>query len=137
MADHSDTTDYGSDSSSSGASPALAIGVALAASAVGAVLVYFLSGKIQLGQDVPVLLVGPLVGLAVRLVTKGVPHGLAIAVLIIALLGAAAGFIWADSIIWTPFMLDKALRRIASLPGVIVFGFSGYFAYLVARRRQH
>ncbi len=136
MADHPDTTDIGSRSPISAANPAVAICVALAAAAVGAVLVYLLSGKIQLGQDVPVLVVGPLVGLALRLICKGVPHNLAIAAVVISLLGAAAGFIWAETQIYTPFMLDMALRRIVSLQGIIVFGFSGYFAYLIAKRSR-
>lgn len=135
MEDQPDTTGIGSGSPGSEANPVVVIGVALAASAAGAVLVYVLSGKLLLGQSVPVLTVGPLVGLALRLVCKGVPHGLAIAAVVIALLGAAAGFIWAETQIYTPFMLDMALRRIVSLQGIIVFGLSGYFAYLIARRR--
>lgn len=137
MADHPATTDIGSGSPDRGASPALVLGVALAAAAVGAVLVYLLSGKLMLGQSVPVLVAGPLVGLTLRLICKGVPQGLAIAVVVIALLGAAAGFIWAETLIYTPFMLDRAIKRMLSLQGVIVFGFSGYFTYLIARRRQY
>ncbi len=135
MAEHPDSSGFGSESPSNEANPAMALGVALVASAVGALLVYVLSGKLLIGQSVPVLVVGPLVGLALRLVCKGVPQNLAIAAVIIALLGAAAGFIWAETQIYTPFMMDMALRRIASLEGIIVFGFSGYFAYLIAQRR--
>ncbi len=135
MEDHTDPAGIGSGSPGNPANPAVAIGVALAASAAGAVLIYVLSGKLLLGQDVPVLAMGALVGLAVRLVSKGVPHGLAIAAVVIAMLGAAAGFIWAETQIYSPFMLDMAIRRIFSLQGIIVFGFSGSFTYLIARRR--
>jgi hypothetical protein len=134
--EYPDTAGVGSGSPSGEANPVVAIGVALATSAVGAVLVYVLSGKLLMGQSVPVLVVGPLVGLALRLICKGVPHGLAIAAVVIALLGATVGFILAETLIYIPFMMDMAFKRILSLQGVIVFGFSGYFTYIIARRSQ-
>ena len=69
-----------------------------------------------------------------RLVAIALPHGLAIVAVFIALLGATVGFILAETLIYTPFMMDMAFKRILSLQGVIVFGFSGYFTYIIARR---
>ena len=136
MEDQPGTTGFESRSPHNITNPAVAIGVALIAAAAGAVLVYVLSGKLLMGQSVPVLMVGPLVGLALRLICKGVPHSLAIIAVVIALMGATVGFIWAETLIYTPFMMDLAFKRILSLQGVIVFGFSGYFTYLIARRRS-
>ncbi len=135
MQDPQDPTDFGYETKPTGMNPAAPIGVAVVAACLAGVLVYYLSGPMHMGQYGPVLLAGLLVSLALRLTFKGVSHYVAITAMAVTLLAAAGGFILAEKHIYTPFMLDMAIKRIFSLHGIIVFGFTGYFGYRISKKR--
>ena len=111
---------------------ALAVLAAVIAAAVSAALCYVLTVHARIGQAVPVLAAGPLVGLAVRVVARRRDPTVGLIACVLAAAGAVAGFIWADYFIWTPFMFGQTIRRILSLPGIIVFGVTIYLAYRIA-----
>ena len=115
--------------------PSLVIPVAAVAAVVGAGVCYLLSVPAGLGQAVPVLAVGPIVGGAVRLLLKGVSRREAIVVAVIALCGALVGFIAADYHLWTPFMIGGTVGRILSLLGIAIFAITTYLAYIIALRQ--
>jgi len=133
--DHPSNTDFNYDTRPGSPNPAAVIGVALIMSIISGALVYYFSGVLLMGQYGPVLLAGLLVSLSLRLIFKGVSMYLAITAMVLALLAAAGGFIMAETKIYTPFMLDMAIRRIFSLHGIIVFGFTGYFGFRISNKR--
>lgn len=115
--------------------PSLVIPIAVVAAGVAAGVCYLLTIPAGLGQAVPVLVVGPIVGGLVRLLAGGVTRGEAIVVAALALCGAVAGFVLGDYEIWTPFLIGETIRRILSLPGIVVFGATTYLAFIIAVRR--
>lgn len=112
----------------------LALPLAAVAALVAGGVVFVLTVYARLGQDVPLLLAGPLVGGAVRLFTGGVSPRLAVFVSAIAFVGALAGFVAADIQIWEPFMIEGTIRRALSLVGIVLFAFTTYLAYIIAAR---
>lgn len=82
----------------------------------------------------------PLGGLAVGLAAKftlnrPVPPLRVVAILLIVL-GSAAGYIWVDSTIWTPFMFDKSIERFfRDIMALLFTGVGCYIAFALAAPR--
>lgn len=135
MEDQPHPSDAGYENPPVGPNPAAPIGLGVILACLAGAMVYYLSGPMLMGQYGPVLLAGVVVSLPMRLIFKGVPHTTAIIIMTVALIAIAAGFVLAEKHIYTPFMLEMAIKRIFSLHGIIVFGFTGYFGYRIANRR--
>ncbi len=115
--------------------PAIPITIALVAGIVAAALMYVATGPLRLGQATPLLLPGPLVGLAVRLTTGGVSKPTAGIVCAIACAAAIAGFLAGDAAVWDPFLLAPALRRLfGTITGALLLAFTTYLAFIIAHR---
>lgn len=112
----------------------LAIAAGIAAGIVGAVLYWLLVKYLGLQQSVPMLAVGALVGLAVRLTSEGGDVAAGWVAVVITLVFASLGFVWADSAVWTPFDLQLTIQRLLSILGIMVMAISAYIAFILARK---
>jgi len=112
--------------------PVMAIAIAVIAAAVGAVGQWAVSVHLWHDQAVPILLPGLLVGLGVRFIAGGVRGNGVWLIMIIALVGAMAGFIWADTYFWKPFDISLTLKRAFSLMGILAFAACAYLAFRIS-----
>jgi len=112
----------------------LAIIAGIGAGIVGAVLYWLLVKHVGLQQSVPMLAVGALVGLAVRLTSQTGDAAAGWVAALITIVFATLGFIWADSAIWTPFDLQLTIQRLLSILGILVLAISAYIAFALAKR---
>ena len=79
------------------------------------------------------ILAGILVGLAGKLTLRQPIPPLRVAAIILVVIGTAVGYIWVDSKIWTPFMLDKSIERFfRDIMALLAAGFGGYLAFIFA-----
>ena len=84
---------------------------------------------------IPPLLTGALVGAAVRF-AGGTPRTTPPAVIacVLTVLGCIGGYIWADSLLWEPFMLGETIKRmLGHLPGILFIALGTLVAYFLAR----
>jgi len=123
-----------SDTSPAASFSPLSLVAGIGAGLVGAVLYWLLVKYVGLQQSVPMLAVGALVGLAVRLTSKAGDAAAGWVAVVITLVFATLGFIWADSAVWTPFDLQLTIQRLLSILGILVMAISAYIAYALARR---
>ncbi len=94
------------------------------AAVVGPFVYFGLYAFLKIDQLTPVLLIGPLVGLAVRTNTKIVTKQLAVFATVITLISCLAGFVWVDYVNWKPFILVETIRRLFSLLAICAIGLS-------------
>ena len=83
------------------------------------------------------LLSGLFIGLAAKFTLKHPIPPLRVAAIILVVLGSIAGYIWVDSKLWTPFMLDKSIERFfRDFVALLMVGFGGYIAFALAAPRH-
>ena len=82
------------------------------------------------------LLSGLLIGLAAKLTLSRPIPPLRVAAIVLVVLGGFAGYIWVDSKLWTPFMLDKSIERFfRDFVALLMVGFGCYIAFALASPR--
>ena len=82
------------------------------------------------------LLSGLLVGLAAKFTLSRPIPPLRVAAIVLVVLGSLAGYIWVDSKIWTPFMLEKSTERFfRDFVALLMVGFGCYIAFALASPR--
>lgn len=82
------------------------------------------------------LLSGLLVGLAAKFTLSRPIPPLRVAAIVLVVLGSLAGYIWVDSKIWTPFMLEKSIERFfRDFVALLMVGFGCYIAFALASPR--
>ena len=82
------------------------------------------------------LLSGLLIGLAAKFTLSRPIPPLRIAAIVLVVLGSFAGYIWVDSKIWTPFMLDMSIQRFfRDFIALLMVGFGCYIAFALASPR--
>ena len=113
----------------------LAVFGGLVGAALGAAIFFLAAGWLR-DQVVPGLAVGPVVGLAVRLLGRGRDTRFRTIAAVCAVLSYVTGFIWADSLFYEPFMLEESVKRLLTLQALIIHAFNVYLAYLIAARRR-
>ena len=115
---------------------AVATAAGLLAGALAVLINYALLAWVKSGdQAVPMLIYGPLVGLAVWLVARrrrDMTTG--VIAVTIALAAAVTGFFLGETVMWSPFLWPEAIRRLLSLYGIILLGLTGYLAFLIGGR---
>ena len=59
-----------------------------------------------------------------------------IAAIALVVIASLVGYIWVDSKIWTPFMLEKSIGRFfRDFIALLMVGFGGYIAFVLAMPR--
>lgn len=82
------------------------------------------------------LLTGLFVGLAAKSTLSRPIPPLRIAAIVLVVLGSLAGYIWVDSKLWTPFMLDKSVERFfRDFIALLLVGAGCYIAFVLTAPR--
>ncbi len=106
----------------------------IVASGVGAVLYYVVCRYANIEWLVPPLLIGAMVGLAVRFAGQGRDPQFRLLAAALTVAGAMGGYFWLDYWNFTPFMLGQTIGRMLSLMSLLIYAVSAYIAYLIAAR---
>ena len=82
------------------------------------------------------LLSGLFIGLAAKLTLSRPIPPIRVAAIVLVVLGSFGGYIWVDSTLWTPFMLDKSVERFfRDFIALLMIGAGGYLAFVLAYPR--
>ena len=80
---------------------------------------------------------GLAVGLAGKFTLKRPVPPLRVVAIVLIVLGSAAGYIWVDSKIWTPFMFDKSIERFfRDIMALLFTGVGCYIAFALAAPKR-
>jgi len=101
------------------------------AACIGPVIYYGVFWYIGLDQLVPALIIGPLIGLVVRVNTRSVTRRLATITIILAVCSCIVGFVWVDYGNWKPFILKETIRRLFNLQVIFVIGIAVMIAWWI------
>ena len=83
------------------------------------------------------LLTGLFVGLAAKFTLSHPIPPIRVVAIVIVVLGSVAGYIWVDSKIWTPFMLNMSIERFfRDFVALLMVGFGCYIAFALASPRM-
>ena len=119
------------ESSQSGSSPLFGIVAGVVGALVGPFVYMGWIKFVTIDQMVPTILMGPIVGVAIRIVARPVQREHVIAALVLAVAATLGGFLCGDWVIWTPFMLSEAVKRMLSIGGIMTIGLSIYLGYQI------
>ena len=108
----------------------IAAGVGAAVLAMGA---YFGLALLLTDQSVPFLIVGPLVGLAIRLTNRSADPRMGVVAAVTSGMAAVIAFVITDTQFWTPFMMGETLKRLLSLQGILLTALTIFLGYLIAK----
>jgi hypothetical protein len=84
---------------------------------------------------IPPLLIGAGIGLVMRVIGRSADVRLSIAASILTVVSCAGGYLWADSLLWKPFIFGESVKRMLNdLPSIALIAVGAYFAFVLARR---